>query len=155
VTRDSTLDVRLTPVAASDADELASLRASAMRQSLERIGRFDPERARARLLSTFVPANTRHIELAGARVGLVVTITTPDKLQLDHLYILSEAQNKGVGGAVLADVFAEADRLGLPTRVCVLRESDANRFYTRHGFVLIAQTEWDNQYQRAPKPPVP
>jgi GNAT superfamily N-acetyltransferase len=150
VTRDSTLDVRLTPVAATDADELASLRVLAMRESLERIGRFELERARARFLSTFVPADTRFIELAGARVGLVVTIVSPEKLQLDHLYIRPEAQNKGVGGVVLANVFAEAARLALPTRVCVLRESDANRFYTRHGFILIARGEWDNQYERAP-----
>jgi ribosomal protein S18 acetylase RimI-like enzyme len=150
VTRDSTLDVRLTPVAASDADELASLRVLAMRESLERIGRFELKRARARFLNDFVPANTRFIELAGVRVGLVVTIVTSDKLQLDHLYIHPEAQNKGVGSAVLAEVFAEAARLGLTTHVCVLRESDANRFYTRHGFVLITQTRWDNQYQRRP-----
>ena len=45
----------LTFVAASlaDGEALASLRVAAMRESLERIGRFDPQRARQRFLATF------------------------------------------------------------------------------------------------------
>jgi hypothetical protein len=33
-------------------------------------------------------------------------------------------------------------------RVGVLRESDANRFYQRHGFELVDAGEWDNYYVR-------
>ncbi len=73
-----------------------------------------------------------------------------DHLRLAHLYIHPQHQGRGVGAAVLAWVFAEAEAAGLPVRVGALRESDSNRFYARHGFVRVAQTEFDNEYLRAP-----
>ena len=168
----SPADIRLTPVTLDDADELATLRVTAMRESLERIGRFDPERARARFLSAFTPSNTQHIELAGERVGFVVVVVSAgagagagagggagagagagaEGVELAHLYIRPESQNQGIGAAVLRKIFAAADRLELPLRVTALRESAANRFYTNHGFVLFNQSEFDNHYQRAPEP---
>ena len=48
-------------VTEADFDELASLRIAAMRESLERVGRFDPERARERLRATFDPMHTHGI----------------------------------------------------------------------------------------------
>lgn len=44
-----------------DAQALATIRVAAMRESLERIGRFDPDRARRRFLDTFSPDHTFHI----------------------------------------------------------------------------------------------
>lgn len=58
--------------APSDAEELAALRIEAMRESLERIGRFDAQRARTRFLSGFSPEHTRLILLAGQRIGFFV-----------------------------------------------------------------------------------
>jgi hypothetical protein len=52
------------PVLAADFDSLVALRIAAMRESLERVGRFDPERARERWG-------------AGLKIGLVVA--APDK----------------------------------------------------------------------------
>ena len=62
--------------AASDDDfeALLSLRMAAMRESLQRLGRFDPQRARERLSRAFEPAHTRHILLGGERVGFVVLL---------------------------------------------------------------------------------
>ena len=57
---------------ADDADALVSLRIEAMRESLERAGRFDAARARQRFLSGFSPEHTRHIVLGDERVGFVV-----------------------------------------------------------------------------------
>jgi hypothetical protein len=54
---------------------------------------------------------------------------------------------------VLATVFAEADRQGLHLQVGALRDSGSNRFYLRHGFVLVKEEEWDNYYVRSPKCP--
>ncbi|VVE84806.1 GNAT family N-acetyltransferase [Pandoraea sputorum] len=42
------MNLTFSPTTQSDADLLASLRIAAMRESLERIGRFDPQRARER-----------------------------------------------------------------------------------------------------------
>lgn len=142
--------VALTPVAASDLDALVALRIEAMRESLERIGRFDPVRARERFASGFSPGDTRHIEADGERVGFVVVKPVEDGLLLDHLYIRPAAQGRGHGAAVLALVFAQADAAASPLRVGALRDSASNRFYLRHGFWLVEQGEFDNYYVRPP-----
>lgn len=142
--------LQLTPAQDADALALADLRVAAMRESLLRVGRFDPQRARQRLLDGFVAAHTWHVGWAGERVGCVVLRREADHLRLAHLYIHPQHQGRGVGAAVLAWVFAEAEAAGLPVRVGALRESDSNRFYARHGFVLVAQAEFDNEYLRAP-----
>lgn len=71
----------------TDAEDLVALRIEAMRESLERIGRFDPVRARARFLATFSPEHTRHILSDEQRVGFVVVRPSNDFILLDHLYI--------------------------------------------------------------------
>jgi len=123
-----------------------------MRESLERLGRFDPQRARDRILSGFDPALTRHVLADGERVGFVIVRPQDDGLLLDHLYLLPRAQGRGVGAAVLADVLACADASRLPVRVGALRGSDANRFYVQHGFERVEEGEFDIHYLRAPKP---
>jgi GNAT superfamily N-acetyltransferase len=126
--------VALLPVANADFDELAALRIDAMRDSLERIGRFDPQRARERFRNGFSPDHTRHIVVDGKRAGFMAIKSQDDHLLLDHLYLRPEYQGRGIGAAVLQIVFAEADAAGLPVRVGALRDSDSNRFYARHGF---------------------
>lgn len=143
--------VTLLPAVEGDFEELVALRIAAMRESLERIGRFDPVRARERFRSGFTPAYTRHVMVDGQRVGFVVVKPDQDQLLLDHLYIDPKYQGKGIGAAVLAQVFKEADALSLPMRVGSLRESEANRFYQRHGFAFVAEEEWDIHYIRSPR----
>jgi GNAT superfamily N-acetyltransferase len=138
----------LTPVEPGDAEELVALRIAAMRDSLERIGRFDPVRARERFLSGFSPEHTRHIEAEGRRVGFVAVKPQPEYVLLDHLYIHPSSQGNGIGASVLARVIEEADSLRLPVRVGALRDSASNRFYQRQGFRLVEQSEVDNYYIR-------
>jgi GNAT superfamily N-acetyltransferase len=143
--------IALLAVHPDDAEALAALRVVAMRESLERIGRFDPMRARERFLSGFSPQHTRHVVVGGERAGFVVVKPDGDGLLLEHLCIDPRFQNRGVGAQVLAAVFAEADAEGKLLRVGALRGSDANRFYLRHGFVLERMGEWDNYYVRRPQ----
>lgn len=131
-----------------DFEALIALRILAMRESLERIGRFDPVRARERFLSTFDPADTRHIVLDGERVGFVVLRRQADHLFLNHLYVLPGYQGRGVGAWVLQQLFAEADACRLPIKVGALRDSASNRFYLRHGFVPTHEEEFDLYYVR-------
>ncbi|WP_284617625.1 GNAT family N-acetyltransferase [Aquabacterium humicola] len=143
--------VELRPVRPSDAEDLARIRVEAMRESLEAVGRFDAQRARDRFLGTFVADHTREIVASGQRVGFVVVRPLDDGLLLDHLYLLPAAQGRGLGGAVLAVLFADADAAGRPLRVGALKHSRSNQFYLRHGFRLIESAEWDNYYVRQPE----
>ena len=142
-------DLALAPARDDDFEALLSLRLAAMRESLERLGRFDPQRARERLSRGYQPAHTRHILRGGELVGFVVVVPRDDGWQLDHLYVHPSAQGEGVGSWVLAQVLAEADAEHKPVSVTALKHSDANRFYQRHGFELLAEGEWDWFYLRA------
>ena len=136
------------PAVAQDAEALVAIRIATMRESLERIGRFDLARARDRFLDSYVPEYTQHIEWNGVRIGLVVVKPQGLKLWLDHLYIQRDHQGLGIGAAVLAQVFARADAAGQSLHLRSLRDSDSNRFYLRHGFELLGQGEFDNYYVR-------
>jgi GNAT superfamily N-acetyltransferase len=140
--------VSLAPVAADEFEALVLLRIEAMRESLERVGRFDPERARQRFSASFLLEATRHVLWQGDRAGFVAVKREPQQLLLDHLYVHPRFQSRGIGSAVLAIVFQKADALRLPVRVGALRGSDSNRFYVRHGFVLLEEREWDVYYER-------
>jgi GNAT superfamily N-acetyltransferase len=151
---------RYEPAAARDLDELVQLRVEAMRESLERLGRFDPARARERFAAGFEPDSTRFIVVEQARVGFLVVKRRADGLLLDHLYLSPAAQGRGLGGAVLKDVLDAADGEQLALHVGALRGSDANRFYLRHGFRVVGEGAWDIYYRRearssAGRPPSP
>ncbi|WP_256670066.1 GNAT family N-acetyltransferase [Pseudomonas sp. CFSAN084952] len=101
--------ITLVPAQQSDLDNLVAIRIEAMRESLERVGRFDPVRARERFLGGFEARDTRYIEASGERVGFVVVKHHSNELLLDHLYVRPSAQGSGVGSAVLSQIFKEAD----------------------------------------------
>lgn len=138
---------------ADDFEALHALRLRAMRESLERLGRYDPAHARKRLAAGFAPEQTQHIVVSGARVGFVVLKRLSHALRLDHLCIDPSAQRRGVGSAVLRWACAQADAELLPLELVALKGSDANRFYLRHGFVEVGEGEWDIDYLREPTTP--
>ena len=141
-------DLSFSPVSEDDFEDLLALRIAAMKESLSRIGRFDPLRARERFQSGFSPENTRHVVVCGSRVGFVTVKPCDDGLLLDHLYVLPSFQGRGIGALVLASIFKVADTDGKQIRVGALKESDSNRFYERHGFKVVSEGEWDNYFVR-------
>lgn len=143
-------NINLIPATEADFEQLADLRVAAMRESLERVGRFDPERARARLRNSFSPAHTRMIVLEEEVVGFYAARSSPEGLQLDHLYVHPRFQGRGIGGMVLRKVIDDADQRGVPVLVGALKESVSNRFYQHHGFSKMSESEWDNHYIRPP-----
>ena len=58
-----TPEFEFAPVTEADFAQLLALRMVVMRESLERIGRFDAERAAQRFRSTFRPDDTRLIRV--------------------------------------------------------------------------------------------
>jgi ribosomal protein S18 acetylase RimI-like enzyme len=127
-------------------EELAEIRARAMKESLEAVGRFDPERVRRRFLDGFEPSCTRVIVSSGESVGFVVIRQVESHLLLDHLYIEPRVQGAGLGSAVLRTVIAEARKAKKALRLGALKHSHANIFYKKHGFELERVEEWDNYY---------
>lgn len=145
------MNVAFANTTSDDVETLVQIRIEAMRESLERIGRFDPVRARERFLASFEPAHCRFILVDGVEAGFVLVRPEPGHLQLAHLYIVPAHQGKGVGAVALEAVLADADTQGVPVRLGALRDSDSNRFYQRHGFVKTGEDEWDIYYVREPR----
>lgn len=143
----------LQPTSVDDFEALLGLRLRAMRESLQRLGRYDEKRARERLGAGFDAGATQHIVVDGRRVGFVVLKTLRHALRLDHLYIDPDFQRRGIGHAVLAALCADADARQLPIELVALKGSDANRFYLRHGFAAVGEGEWDIDYRRQPLVP--
>lgn len=141
----------LVPVKATDFDDMVALRIEALRDSLERLGRYDPTRARERLADGFAPQYMHHIEVNEERVGFVTLrpdeCTEPPSLRLHHLYIRPGVQSKGTGAWVLDWAKAEATKVGCDITLSALKLSDANRFYRGHGFVEIGQSDFDVDYR--------
>ncbi|MEQ4257504.1 GNAT family N-acetyltransferase [Pseudomonas syringae] len=154
LTRNTEPDITLVTVRPEDFETLVAIRIEAMRESLERVGRFDPVRARERFREGFSASCTHYIQVAGSKVGFVVVKPTSDGLLLDHLYIKPAVQGQGIGAAVLRQVFAHADATASTVRVGALKESDSNRFYVRHGFQLVESGEFDNYYLRSQRLPM-
>ena len=136
------------PASEADFEHLLALRIQVMREHLERIGRYHPERARARFREAFDPAHLRLILLDGALAGCVSLKAETGFYELGQFYLAPEHQGRGTGGAVLARLLAETDAAGLPVRLNVLKQSPAARLYERHGFVRTHEEEWDVFYER-------
>ncbi|EEF62532.1 GNAT family N-acetyltransferase [Pedosphaera parvula] len=147
----SPTDPQFSSVTPEDFDELADLRIVAMRESLERIGRFDPDRARQRLRNSFYPEHTRFILLNAQRIGFYTFRPAGDGFHLDHVYIHPHHQSRGIGSYVMHHVLSQSDALKLSVHLCALRDSPSNRFYQRHGFVKTSEDEWDIYYVRTPR----
>jgi len=136
------------PASEADFERLLFIRHAAMRPSLEQVGRWHPDRARARFRAAFSPAVTRLILVDGALAGCVALRPATDALELDQFYLDPAYQGGGLGSAVLRRLLAEADAAAKPVVLTVLKDSDAIRLYERHGFVQTGAQTWDLFYRR-------
>ena len=137
-------------VEANDSEPLAWLRIECTRESLERVGRFDAERAGARLAAHFDRSCTSHIVEGSECVGFVALREYEGQLTLEHLYARQPAQGRGSGSAMLVYLFAEYDARAIPIRVGALRDNASNRFYVRHAFRSIERYSHVRPAARAP-----
>jgi len=127
-----------------DAPVIAELRAVVMRPDLDRLDRYDEHRVRHRFLDGYRPEHTRVIEADGELVGCIASRLEDDAVWIEHFYLATAVQGRGIGGAVLHRVMREDGRPDRPFRLDVLRGSAARRLYERHGFRWERpEGEWD------------
>ncbi len=137
------------PAKAEDLSDLTELRLTVMAESFNRIGRFNPERARVWFAETYRPETTRLIRVDGETAGCVAFYEVePGVLKLEHFYLDPRWQGRGLGTSILDDLLAEADAAGARVILTVLRQSDAQRLYDRRGFVVTGHDDLDVYMQR-------
>ena len=138
----------LRPAAEADFDPVLALSIRVMREHLERVGRFDPERRRDRMRRQFDAGILRIIEQDGAMAGCIGVDAKDVAVEIHSLFLETEAQRRGLGSTIVRGLLAAYP--GRPFRIEVLKESPARRFWERHGFVLTGETAFDWQMERAP-----
>lgn len=124
-----------------------------MRPHLERIGRFDPARAREYFGEGFDPRWMRVILVADAIAGCVCFRREAEHWVIEYFYLEPAHHRTGLGTAILRVLLEEADRSGRVVRLEVVKGSEAARFYERYGFARIGEGPWDVFYERALPPP--
>ncbi len=141
-------DWRFAPTGEADFEPLLALRIDVMREHLERVFRYKPSRARRVFRGHFDEPGMRLILSGNERIGCVGFRRGPDCFKLDSFYLERCFHNSGLGGAILKVLLAEADDADLPVRLEVLTGSKADRFYLRHGFMMLRQDEIEAEYER-------
>lgn len=145
---DSLPDWRFAPVTEADFEPLLAIRIDAMREHLERVFRYSPERARQFFRESFDQPGLRLILIGGELSGCVAFRIAEHDIQIDSFYLARRLHNGGLGTAILDVLLAEADSLGLPVKLGVLHGSPANRFYERRGFAKVSEDEVEAYYER-------
>jgi GNAT superfamily N-acetyltransferase len=138
-------------VSEADFEPLLALRIGVMREHLERVFRYKPSRARRIFREQFDEPGMRLILADGERAGCVGFRLGESEIKIDSFYLERRLHNRGLGSLILKVLLAEADSIGLPVRLEVLRGSPADRFYLRHGFVKIGEDDIEAEFER----PVP
>lgn len=133
------VQVGLRPATVDDVEWIAELRAIVLRADLERLVRYDETRVRQRFRDAFEPDGTRIIVVDGEDVGSVAIRPEGGVRWLEHFYIATAHQGRGVGSSILAMVLADSALY----RLNVLQGSPARGLYERHGFVVDSQDEVD------------
>ncbi|HEX7758007.1 MAG TPA: GNAT family N-acetyltransferase [Caulobacteraceae bacterium] len=142
--------ITFTPAREEDFEPLLALRGAALRESLERVGRFNPQRGRERFRAGFSPEHTLLIHNEGVFAGCVTVRDEVAGTWLENLYLRPEVQGRGVGGRAMAEILRRTDAAGRTVRLSVLMESAANRFYQRLGFIETHREDVDIYYERRP-----
>ncbi len=138
------------PVTEADFEPLLALRTDVMREHLERVGRYTPERSRRMFRGHFGEPGTRLILHDGVRVGCVGFRRHDHEIKIDSFYLERRLHGSGLGTKILKALLAEADAAGLPVRLEVLNGSPADRLYLRHGFVKRREDGIEGFYERLP-----
>lgn len=141
------------PATPADVAPIAELRATVLRPDLERLGRYDEHRVRQRLRDSYTPHHTTIIETGGAFAGCVAVRPAGECWWLEHFYLATHAQGRGIGSAVLRDILRRGDTAGVPVRLNVLQGSPARRLYARHGFTVDTSDAVDVFMLRPPGAP--
>ena len=80
------------------------------------------------------------IELDGRRIGRLRITRTPESVELNGIQLHPNAQNRGIGTAIITELQSEAATRGVPLELHVERDNlDARRLYDRLGFTKTGE----------------
>lgn len=138
--------IKLKTAVQEDFSKLNNLRLAAMKDSLVKAGRYNPERSKERFRKSFKPHNTQIIYINKQIVGFFMVSVSKSCMFINHLYIKPELQGRGIGQKALHLLKDRAKQCKLNIELEALKNSLAAKFYGKNGFRIISETEFDYRY---------
>jgi GNAT superfamily N-acetyltransferase len=141
--------VTFRPATPDDAEFAYRVKRAAFRGYAEQVWGWNEEEQRRLHESRFAAQDAFVIQQAGADVGFLSTNRAGDHLDLKQLFVLPEHQGGGTGSACLRRLISDARRDRVPVGLQVLKVNPAaRRFFERHGFRAVGETETHVQMRR-------
>jgi GNAT superfamily N-acetyltransferase len=137
------MQVTLRPAVASDRAFVEAIYFETQRWIIERLfGWRGDEVERAKFDETYSERESKIVVLDGADVGWLSVRRDADGIDIDAIYLLPAAQNRGIGTTLVRDVIEEAGACGLPLTVSTAKINPARNLYERLGFVVTHESEF-------------
>ena len=134
-----------------DSNFAYSVKKAAFREYVEKVWGWDEAAQRRLHKKRFKAQKFYIISWNGEDVGIISFANKHDCVKVYQLFILPESQNKGIGSKCMQLILEEAQRMGLPIRLQVLKNNPrALAFYQRLGFARIDETETHNLMELEP-----
>lgn len=116
----------------------------------ERFLRMQFQAQRAGYREMFPHAQFAIILSEGSPVGRVVIDRPEDEIRIVDLVIAPEYRGRGIGGALMSSIMAEAATSSTPLRLKVITGTPAQRWYERLGFSLVEDGDVYLEMERSP-----
>jgi len=143
------VNLKLRRATAEDREFAFQTKKAGFREYAERVWGWDKTEQRRLHDRRFPEQKFQVIEWSGIDVGVLATVRDTECIKINQLFIQPEYQGRGIGGECMRLVLEEADRLGLPVRLQVLKVNPrAQAFYRRLGFVCTGETDTHVQLER-------
>jgi ribosomal protein S18 acetylase RimI-like enzyme len=153
--------IALRPTGTEDEEFLLRVYASTRREELAAIPWTDVQReaffrmqfaAQKRAYEARYPeADHRVILSNGEMAGRIMTARTDEGIQLVDISLLPEYRNAGIGGFLIGNLLADAEREGVCVNLEVLQSNPAKHLYERLGFSKTSDHDIYSRMQWCPK----
>jgi ribosomal protein S18 acetylase RimI-like enzyme len=132
--------VALRPIQPADRAPLYAIHKAAMGPVVAQVYGWDEQDQRERWRTT-AHDGLQVIEVDGAVAGYLEVADHNDHIEIRNIVLAPEAQGRGVGGALIADIIARAAKRGRDVRLRVHTVNHrAQAVYRRLGFVETGRT---------------
>ncbi len=126
----------LRPARADDYGFCRQLAFSAMRDLVERTVGWDEYRMDMHFARQWNLGEVSIVTLKARDIGWVQRRSAHEATTLLNLFLLPADQGRGIGGAILQQLLAQAGKQGKTVTLSVMKRNRALGFYRRHGFVV-------------------
>jgi GNAT superfamily N-acetyltransferase len=134
--------ITLRPAREEDREFCFLVTERAMRSYAEQaFGQWDAGAQRKRLARDFSESRPEIVSVDGVDAGIWLVLREPRRLVLSKIFLLPEFQRRGIGSSLLDRLIREAEEVGLPIHLRLLKVNPALSLYERKGFKVVRRED--------------